>query len=87
MKNKTLLHSFDLMLNIRNNKTSVYLCNRIRTRNEICVYFPRNRFEMSFLSGWTKLRNMSFLIFICKKLNEISKIIDIKNISLHTFKN
>ena len=86
MKNRRLLHSLTLMFKIKNNKAPMYLCNRIRRHSEIHYHFTRNRLDIAPPFARSKIRSMSYFIFISKKYNELIKKIDVDNISLHTFK-
>ena len=86
MKNRRLLHGLSLMFRIKNNKAPSYLCKRIRGHNEIHGHFTRNRNNIDPPFARTKIRSMSFFIFMCKKFNEIANCINIGNISYHTFK-
>ena len=49
-------------------------------------HFTRNRLNIDPPFARTKIRSMSFFIYISKKFNEISKEFNASNISLHTFK-
>ena len=64
----------------------MYLCKRIRTHNETHSHFTRNRLNIDPPFARTKLRNNSYFIYISKKFNELSKTININNISIHTFR-
>ena len=86
MKNRRLLHSLILMFKIKNHKAPMYLCNRIRSHSETHSHFTRNRLNIDPPFARTKLRSMSYFVFISKKFNELSKNIAINNISTNTFK-
>ena len=86
MKNRRLLHSLILMFKIKNKKAPMYLCNRIKSHSETHSHFTRNRLNIDPPFARTKMRNMSYFIFISKKFNDIAKNIDTNNISVHTFK-
>ena len=86
MKNRRLLHSLILMFRIKNQKAPMYLCNRIRARNETHSHFTRNRLDIDPPFARTKLRSMSYFIYISKKFNELAKNINTNNISIRTFK-
>ena len=85
MKNRRLLHSLILMFRIRSNKAPMYLCNRIRTHNDTHNHFTRNRLNINPPFARSKLRNMSYFIFISKKFNDMAKNINVDNISIKTF--
>ena len=86
MKSRRLLHSLTLMFKIQNNKAPVYLRKRIKRHNDTHNHFTRNRLNIDPPFARTKLRSMSYFVFISKKYNELAKKIDINNISLNTFK-
>jgi len=86
MKNRRWLHSLTLMFKIQNNKAPVYLRKRIKRHNDTHNHFTRNRLNIDPPFARTKLRSMSYFVFISKKYNELVKKIDINNISLNTFK-
>ena len=86
MKNRRLLHSLILMFKIKNYRAPMYLCNRIRRHNETHAHFTRNRLNIDPPFAKTKMRSMSYFIFISKKFNELDKNIDTNNISVNTFK-
>ena len=64
----------------------MYLCNRIRSHDEAHDHFTRNRLNIDPPFARTKLRSMSYFVFISKKYNELVKNIDTNNISVSTFK-
>lgn len=86
MKNRRLLHSLTLMFKIKNNLAPSYLCNRINTHNEIHNHFTRNRNNIDPPFARSKMRNMSYFIYISKQFNILGKDVNINNISVHTFK-
>ena len=86
MKNKRLLHSLTLMFKIKNNLAPGYLCNRINTHNVIHNHFTRNRNNIDPPFARSKMRNMSYFIYISKQFNILGKDVNINNISVHTFK-
>ena len=86
MKNRRLLHNLTLMFGIKNNKAPGYLCDRISNHAEVHNHFTRNRLNINIPFVRTKLRSMSYFILISKKFNDISKIIDVNDISCFTFK-
>ena len=86
MKNRRLLHGLSLMFKIKNKMAPMYLCNKISMHTETHGHFTRNRLNIDPPFARTKIRCMSFFVYISKKFNEISKEVDVSNISLHTFK-
>ena len=86
MKNRRLLHGLSFMFKIKNRMAPNYLCKRISLHNETHSHFTRNRQNIDPPFARTKIRSMSFFVYICKKYNEMSKDVNIDNISLHTFK-
>ena len=86
MKNRRLLHSLTLMFRIKNNEAPMYLCDRIKSHTDTHEHFTRNRFNIDPPFARTKLRSMSFFVYISKQFNELGKNIDIRNISISTFK-
>ena len=86
MKNRRLLHGLTLMFKIKNKLAPAYLCNRIKTHNAIHNHFTRNCQNIDPPFARSKIRSMSFFIYISKQFNLISKNINTNNISVHTFK-
>ena len=86
MKSRRLLHSLTLMFKIKNDKAPMYLCKRIKSHSETHSHFTRNRLNINPPFARTKLRSMSYFVYISKKFNELSKNINVNNISTNTFK-
>ena len=86
MKSRRLLHSLTLMFKIKNGKAPMYLCKRIKNHSETHSHFTRNRLNINPPFARTKLRSMSYFVYISKKFNELSKNINVNNISTNTFK-
>ena len=86
MKSRRLLHSLTLMFKIKNDKAPMYLCKRIKSHSETHSHFTRNRLNINPPFARTKLRSMSYFVYISKKFNELSKNINVNNISINTFK-
>ena len=86
MKSRRLLHNLALLFRIKNKRAPMYLCNRIKTHSDTHAHFTRHRSDIDPPFARSKKRSMSFFIHISKKFNELSKNIDIKDISLSTFK-
>ena len=86
MKNRRLLHNLSLMFKIRNYKAPKYLCDRIRMHRDVHAHFTRNRLNIDPPFARSKVRSMSYFIYISKKFNLLSQNININNISLFTFK-
>ena len=85
MGNRRMLHSLTLMFKIRNKKAPGYLCDRIAT-HEMHGHLTRNRFNINPPFARSKIRSMSFFIHISKKFNELTALINCKDISVSTFK-
>ena len=85
MSNRRMLHSLTLMFKIRNKKAPSYLSNRI-TSHEAHGHFTRNRFNINPQFARSKIRSMSYFIYISKKYNELTAHINVQNISISTFK-
>lgn len=64
----------------------LYLCKRIKTHSDTHNYLTRNRLNIAPPHARSKIRSNSFFISVSKKFNELSRHIDVNNISLHTFK-
>ena len=73
MKNRRLLHALCMMFKIKNNTAPTYLCKRIKSHNETHSYLTRNRELIDTPFARTKVRSMSYFIFISKQFNEMSK--------------
>ena len=86
MKNRRLLHGLTLMFKINNKLAPTYLCNRISTHTAIHNHLTRNRQNIDPPFARSKIRSMSYFIYISKKFNLLGNNINIKNISVHTFK-
>ena len=86
MKNRRLLHSLTLMFKIKNKFAPNYLCNRINTHNTIHNHFTCNRDNIDPPYARTKMRSMSYFIYISKQFNLLAKDINVNNITVHTFK-
>ena len=86
MKSRRLLHSLTLMFRIKNQKAPMYLCNRLKSHNATHNYCTRNRFNIDPPFARSKLRSMSFFIYISTQFNELTKYVDIRNVSVSTFK-
>ena len=86
MNNRRLLHSLTLMFRIKNYKAPNYLCNRISDHTEIHNHFTRNRLNINPPFARTKLRSMSYFVFISNKFNDLSKKIEVNGISVGIFK-
>lgn len=86
MKNRRLLHSLCLMFKILNKKAPGYLCDPISLRHEIHKHFTRDRDRINLPFARSKKKSRSFFIFIVKKFNELTKFINVNNISLNTFR-
>ena len=86
MKSRRLLHSLTLMFRIKNQKAPMYLCNRLKSHNATHNYCTRNRFNIDPPFTRSKLRSMSLFIYISTQFNELTKYVDIRNVSVSTFK-
>ena len=84
MKNRRMLHSLTLMYKIQIKKAPNYLCDRI-TLQDTHGHFTRNRMNINIPFAKSKIRSMSFFIFICKKFNELPSAITKNNLSVNTF--
>ena len=85
MKNRRMLHSLTLMYKIQIKKAPNYLCDRI-TLQDTHGHFTRNRMNINVPFAKSKIRSMSFFIFICKKFNELPSAITRNNLSINTFR-
>ena len=85
MKNRRLLHSLTLMYKIQIKKAPNYLCDRI-TLQDTHGHFTRNRMNINVPFAKSKIRSMSFFIFICKKFNQLPSAITRNNLSINTFR-
>ena len=79
MKNRRMLHSLTLMYKIQIKKAPNYLCDRI-TLQDFHGHFTRNRMNINVPFAKSKIRSMSFFIFICKSFNELSSSITRNNL-------
>ena len=86
MQNRRMLHNLSLMFKIKNNIAPKYLCDRITTHGDTHTHFTRNRLNIDPPYARSKLRSMSYFIYISKKYNELSSNINTINISMGTFK-
>ena len=86
MKNRRLLHGLTLMFKIKNNLAPIYLCNRIKSHNETHHHFTRNRQNIDPPFARSKIRSMSYFIYMSKQFNLVTKKFNTINISVHTFK-
>ena len=86
MKNRRMLHNLSLMFKIQNNKAPKYLRDRILMHRDVHSHFTRNRLNIDPPFARSKVRSMSFFIYISKKYNLLSQNINTNNISLFTFK-
>ena len=86
MKNRRMLHNLCLMFNIKNHKAPQYLCDRIHTHSDTHTHFTRNRLNIDPPFARSKVRSMSYFIYISKKFNEVTQNINTVNISMLTFK-
>ena len=86
MKNRRMLHNLSLMFKIQNNKAPKYLRDRILMHRDVHSHFTRNRLNIDPPFARSKVRSMSFFIYISKKYNLLSQNINTNNISLFTFR-
>ena len=54
--------------------------------NETCNYFMRNIFDQDPAFARSKLRNMAYFIYVRENFNKISRIINISNFFVPSFK-
>ena len=86
MEDRRLLHCFVIMFKITKGIAPIYLCNRIAYHNSLHNYNTRRKNEIVAPFARSRARSMSFFINIANKYNELSRTIDVSNISLQTFK-
>ena len=86
MESRRLLHNLTMMFKIKKIMAPLYLCKRIKTHSDTHNYLTRNRLNIAPPHARSKIRSNSFFISVSKKFNELSRHIDVNNISLHTFK-
>ena len=86
MKNRRLLHGLTLMFKIINKLAPKYLSKRISTHNLIHTHLTRNRQNIDPPFARSKIRSMSYFIYISKQFNLLGNNINVNNISVHTFK-
>ena len=87
MSNRRLHHSLSLMYNISRKEVSSYLCDHVAYQNNVHNHNTRNKSKIRIPLARTEMRSNSFFISICRKFNHIVNIVNIADVSLHTFKN
>ena len=85
MNNRRMLHCLTLMYKIKMKKAPGYLCDRIIS-HEAHGHFTRNRLNINPPFARSKIRSMSFFIYISKKFNEIPSLINNSKLSISTFR-
>ena len=86
MEDRRLHHSLSLMFKITKNTAPIYLCNRIKYRNSLHNYNTRHKNDIITPFARSRIRALSFFIDIANKFNQFSNCVDVRDISVHTFK-
>ena len=86
MEDRRLFHSLCLMFKITKKIAPIYLCNRISYRNSLHNHNTRHRNDIITPFARSRIRSLSFFIFITNRFNQLSNYIDIAGISLNTFR-
>ena len=86
MEDRRLFHSLCLMFKITKKIAPIYLCNRISYRNSLHNHNTRHRNDIITPFARSRVRSLSFFIFITNRFNQLSNYIDIAGISLNTFR-
>ena len=86
MEDRRLFHSLCLMFKITKKIAPIYLCNRISYRYSLHNHNTRHRNDIIIPFARSRIRSLSFFIFITNRFNQLSNYIDIAGITLNTFR-
>ena len=86
MEDRRLHHSLSLMFKITKNIAPIYLRNRISHRNSLHNHNTRRKNDIVIPLARSRMRSLSFFIYIANKFNQFSNCVDICGISVPTFK-
>ena len=86
MKDRRLLHCLTLVFKITKNIAPIYLSDRINYRNSLHNYNTRRRNEIITPLARSSIRSKSFFVDVINHFNEFSRVIDVSNLSIATFR-
>ena len=86
MEDRRLHHSLSLMFKITKNIAPIYLSNRISYRNTLHNHNTRHKNDIVIPFARSRIRSLSFFIYIANKFNQFSNCVDICGISVPSFK-
>ena len=86
MEDRRLHHSLSLMFKITKNIAPIYLSNRISYRNTLHNHNTRHKNDIVIPFARSRIRSLSFFIYITNKFNQFSNCVDICGISVPSFK-
>ena len=86
MKDRRLLHSLTLVFKITKNIAPVYLSDRINYRNSLHNYNTRRKNEIITPLARSSIRSKSFFVDVVNHFNEFTRVVEVSNLSIATFR-